>query len=316
MLISSGIQAKIQIDYEYKGDKMNARKKQIIDVAHRLFIEKGFASTSIQDILDGAKIAKGTFYNHFSSKNECLIAILEQVQNETFLLRKELSFGKNKDDQEVFIKQVHVRMKMNREHNLIALFQSVMHSKDDDLKQLMQKQLVRELKWTSHRFIDLFGNDVKQHVLDYSIIFFGIIQQMIHVSKIGTKNEYTLESIIRFSLQRVKLMILQQDKLDAPFFPTNWLSDQEQKEEISQIQLKKQIINRLKNLSDHMNKEEKNKKNIEYIEFLLSEFQASEPREFLITSVVRTVTEVFDESIYRSEVNDITELVHQYFATK
>ncbi len=316
MLISSGIQAKIQIDYEYKGDKMNARKKQIIDVAHRLFIEKGFASTSIQDILDGAKIAKGTFYNHFSSKNECLIAILEQVQNETFLLRKELSFGKNKDDQEVFIKQVHVRMKMNREHNLIALFQSVMHSKDDDLKQLMQKQLVRELKWTSHRFIDLFGNDVKQHVLDYSIIFFGIIQQMIHVSKIGTKNEYTLESIIRFSLQRVKLMILQQDELDAPFFPTNWLSDQEQKEEISQIQLKKQIINRLKNLSDHMNKEEKNKKNIEYIEFLLSEFQASEPREFLITSVVRTVTEVFDESIYRSEVNDITELVHQYFATK
>lgn len=316
MLISSGIQAKIQIDYEYKGDKMNARKKQIIDVAHRLFIEKGFASTSIQDILDGAKIAKGTFYNHFSSKNECLIAILEQVQNETFLLRKELSFGKNKDDQEVFIKQVHVRMKMNREHNLIALFQSVMHSKDDDLKQLMQKQLVRELKWTSHRFIDLFGNDVKQHVLDYSIIFFGIIQQMIHVSKIGTKNEYTLESIIRFSLQRVKLMILQQDKLDAPFFPTNWLSDQEQKEEISQIQLKKQIINRLKNLSDHMNKEEKNKKNIEYIEFLLSEFHANEPREFLITSVVRTVTEVFDESIYRSEVNDITELVHQYFATK
>ena len=56
---------------------MNDRKQQVLLTAQQLFVEKGFSATSVQDILDEAKISKGTFYNYFSSKNECLIAILD-----------------------------------------------------------------------------------------------------------------------------------------------------------------------------------------------------------------------------------------------
>ncbi|MDY0395878.1 TetR/AcrR family transcriptional regulator [Virgibacillus halophilus] len=61
---------------------MNEKKKRVIDVALELFIEKGFAQTSIQDIIQAAEISKGTFYNYFPSKNECLIAILAYVDRE------------------------------------------------------------------------------------------------------------------------------------------------------------------------------------------------------------------------------------------
>jgi AcrR family transcriptional regulator len=37
-------------------------------VARTLFAERGYHETSIQDILDGAGIARGTFYLHFDSK--------------------------------------------------------------------------------------------------------------------------------------------------------------------------------------------------------------------------------------------------------
>ena len=57
---------------------MKKRKRQIIQAARTLFIEKGFVNTSILDIIAAANISKGTFYNHFSSKNECLIAIIEE----------------------------------------------------------------------------------------------------------------------------------------------------------------------------------------------------------------------------------------------
>jgi AcrR family transcriptional regulator len=44
------------------------RRTQILGVAKTLFATHGYQETSIQDILDGADIARGTFYLHFDSK--------------------------------------------------------------------------------------------------------------------------------------------------------------------------------------------------------------------------------------------------------
>jgi AcrR family transcriptional regulator len=44
------------------------RRQQVMKVALRLFAERGYHQTSIQDILDEAAIARGTFYLYFDSK--------------------------------------------------------------------------------------------------------------------------------------------------------------------------------------------------------------------------------------------------------
>lgn len=44
------------------------RRTQILGIARTLFASRGYHETSIQDILDGADIARGTFYLHFESK--------------------------------------------------------------------------------------------------------------------------------------------------------------------------------------------------------------------------------------------------------
>src|ERR1700712_1327200 len=44
------------------------RSTQIQVVARTLFARRGYHETTIQDILDGAGIARGTFYLHFDSK--------------------------------------------------------------------------------------------------------------------------------------------------------------------------------------------------------------------------------------------------------
>jgi AcrR family transcriptional regulator len=44
------------------------RRTQILGVARSLFASRGYHETSIQHILDGAGIARGTFYLHFDSK--------------------------------------------------------------------------------------------------------------------------------------------------------------------------------------------------------------------------------------------------------
>lgn len=54
------------------------RKNEILDVSAKLFAEKGFDHTSINDILEVVGIAKGTLYHHFKSKQDIMDALIER----------------------------------------------------------------------------------------------------------------------------------------------------------------------------------------------------------------------------------------------
>ena len=56
----------------------------ILDVAFRLFMEKGFEHTSIQDIIDNlGGLSKGAIYHHFKSKEDILVAVTEKMTAES-----------------------------------------------------------------------------------------------------------------------------------------------------------------------------------------------------------------------------------------
>lgn len=52
--------------------------EKIVDTSTRLFCEKGYEQTSIQDILDALHLSKGGLYHHFKSKEEILEAVLNK----------------------------------------------------------------------------------------------------------------------------------------------------------------------------------------------------------------------------------------------
>lgn len=66
------------------------RKKEILLVARKLFIEKGYEQTSVNDILKIVDIAKGTFYYYFSSKSEVLEAIVLDIVDEGIIRAKNI----------------------------------------------------------------------------------------------------------------------------------------------------------------------------------------------------------------------------------
>ncbi|BAL80220.1 TetR/AcrR family transcriptional regulator [Caldisericum exile] len=55
------------------------KKEQIIEVGEKLFLEKGFPNTSVEDITNALGIAKGSFYTYFSSKEELLKEIVSRT---------------------------------------------------------------------------------------------------------------------------------------------------------------------------------------------------------------------------------------------
>jgi AcrR family transcriptional regulator len=67
-------------------DESNILKQRIVLEGIRLFLQKGFRNTTMNDIIAAAGISKGAFYWHFKSKNELLENIITQYE-ETFLDR-------------------------------------------------------------------------------------------------------------------------------------------------------------------------------------------------------------------------------------
>ena len=58
------------------------RKQQLLKIAYDMFLSKGYDNTSVDDIIKEAKIAKGTYYYYFESKEETLEEVINMMINE------------------------------------------------------------------------------------------------------------------------------------------------------------------------------------------------------------------------------------------
>ena len=57
---------------------MNKTKRKIFEASMKLFAEKGYDATSVEEITATVEVAKGTLYYHFSSKEEIYNFLLEE----------------------------------------------------------------------------------------------------------------------------------------------------------------------------------------------------------------------------------------------
>lgn len=60
-------------------DQMVKNRLKILDVASRLFREKGFEAVSVAEVMKAAGLTHGGFYGHFSSKDELIAQTIAHV---------------------------------------------------------------------------------------------------------------------------------------------------------------------------------------------------------------------------------------------
>lgn len=60
------------------------RRAEIITAARRLFQERDYERTTMQDVMNDLGIAKGTIYYYFKSKEDLLDAVIDQMAREAF----------------------------------------------------------------------------------------------------------------------------------------------------------------------------------------------------------------------------------------
>jgi AcrR family transcriptional regulator len=58
------------------------RRREIIEAAARIFKEKGYAATSIQDVARAVDILKGSLYYYIDSKDDLLFEVIQEVHQQ------------------------------------------------------------------------------------------------------------------------------------------------------------------------------------------------------------------------------------------
>jgi len=63
-----------------RAESKERTRQRLLAEAQRLFRERGYAATSLEQIAAAAEVTKGAIYGHFASKEDLLISAIEEVQ--------------------------------------------------------------------------------------------------------------------------------------------------------------------------------------------------------------------------------------------
>ena len=112
-------------------------KNKIFDVSGRLFKEKGFENTTIDEITKEAEIGKGTFFNYFPTKEALLLYFAEKKDELTYsLIESETA------------KSIHTKDKIKN----LLVFLAESYERDKELTKLMIFEYIKYKRGTGLKF--------------------------------------------------------------------------------------------------------------------------------------------------------------------
>ncbi len=184
---------------------MNDKEKLIIENAIKLFSEKGYTHTSIQDIANECGIAKGSLYSYFRSKDALFLSALQfqlnQILKQVYDLREQVYHPRQR-----FIEQ------------LILLFESVIRHKNFlDLDAYEQGKginesihvLIREKQKEIFRLYvgglqTIYGKRVETYIYDVANLLDGMIRSYLRYL---LHEQLNVREVIEFTMNRIDSLV-------------------------------------------------------------------------------------------------------------
>ena len=152
-----------------------SKRKRLLSSAYTLFKTKGLNKTTIQDIVDAAKVAKGTFYLYFEDKYHIQEELIIEKSKEIFNIALNELYKQNInnfDDQIIFIVDYIVDY-IQKEPEILNFI-----SKDLSLG-LYQDKLNKLFEDNDLKIYDLFVKGIKENNINIKrpeITLFMIIE--------------------------------------------------------------------------------------------------------------------------------------------
>ena len=114
--------------------KISDRKTEIINVAAKLFKEKGYSAVTMRDIAQAMDIKAASLYNHIKSKQEILVLIIIEIAEEfTNTMNQVVNSSETTIRKIEKIIQLHIDITLRDANALACLNNDWMHLADAEL---------------------------------------------------------------------------------------------------------------------------------------------------------------------------------------
>ncbi|RSD24075.1 TetR/AcrR family transcriptional regulator [Mesobacillus subterraneus] len=186
---------------------MKEKEKAIIEAAIKLYATKGFASTSIQEIVTESGISKGAFYLYFKSKDALLIAILEYYFDH---IQKQLEVyeHENLPPREKFARQLTALFNTMLEHKEFIIMQSREQAipLNEEVKELMLRKYYEAQRFYQESLKAIYGEAVEKHLWDLALMLEGFFNSYMRVL-LFIQEGFDIRELVEYILRRIESIV-------------------------------------------------------------------------------------------------------------
>ncbi|MBQ6446845.1 TetR/AcrR family transcriptional regulator [Cytobacillus oceanisediminis] len=285
---------------------MKEKEKIIIDSAIKFFAQKGFSSTSVQEIASDCGISKGAFYLYFKSKDSLLYKILQYYYDELIETLEEIS-QRPVPSRDKYIDQLTFMFDHALKHKEFIIMQSKEQAipLNNSIKELLAKMQAELQDYNLKGLLAIYGEEKKKYLLDLLIIQDGLIHSFLKVSILDSIN-VSSKDIASYLLKRLDSIITDMVKENEhPLFSNVFLKYIIKKPAINFMEDNHQhivdAINSIQKKMEHI----ANKEEIEVtLEVLMTEIHAEEPRVPIIKGMLYNLNGYDDFQTEQKKIAD------------
>lgn len=240
-------------------ENMKEKERLIIEMAMKLFANKGVNATSVQEIVTACGISKGAFYLYFKSKDELLLAILRYYYDK--IQKKMMAIdGESLLPREKFEKKLYCQFNDVQKHKEFI----IMHARENaipfnkEVEAFMMKMKLESHAFYRNSLLSIYGEKVIPYLLDLVIMVEGICGGYLELIILNTI-EINLSHVSTFILKRIDdlveglvnssdVPVLHEEKLGKLFCSSELIKEQAKEHFLQEIiTFKRTLADQLEN---------------------------------------------------------------------
>lgn len=268
---------------------MKDKQLRLLESGVKLFAERGYYQTSIQEIAANAGISKGGFYLYFQSKEDFLAIAIEHFSEEIFR-RIESVKKENVSSRHCFAKQITVLTQYILKYKdfiFMHLRENISIGKDTD--QLIRQMQLQNFHWLRENIQAIYGEQVNPYLVDMVIQLEGLLhgyfkhivvdQQQVDANKIGSFLVRRLDDIVRGMMEKNEEPLISWSDLPALYAAS--LSQQTGQQQLSDI------LFAMKEKISELNEQKSDNAHLQTVaDELLEEASKQEPKYIVIQGLL------------------------------
>lgn len=124
------------------GEKSAQKRKYILDTARKVFVEKGFQSVTMKDIVEACEISRGGLYLYFESTDQILMEVLRMEADETDdVFTERIAQGDTAADiLTLFLKEQKKELLRKKDNLTVAVYEYFFSHKETEQENMLRRQ--------------------------------------------------------------------------------------------------------------------------------------------------------------------------------